>query len=98
LASGPVWDHAEWGVIVLPTYSDPWYREHGHPPNTKPWSWLQGVNRTLSQVFKSLVLVYVDIPPPSAVNIDADGIVAVLQKYKVREIMVKRWSPNRNRG
>lgn len=59
-----------------------------------------GVNRVLSKVFKSLVLVYVDIPPPASFNDDGEpklGVADLLKQYKIREQMVKRWSSNRNR-
>lgn len=59
-----------------------------------------GVNRVLSKVFKSLVLVYVDIPPPSAFDENGDpaaGLADLLKRYRIREQMVKRWSSNRNR-
>ncbi|KAK1766351.1 putative tRNA-splicing endonuclease [Phialemonium atrogriseum] len=100
---GPVFDHAEFGLIVIPSFSDPWWKEHGHHPPKKSWQWLHGVNRVLSHVLKSLVIVYVDIPPPPAfdeamASRDGNGgIAAALKKYRIREIMVRRWSSNRNR-
>lgn len=96
---GPVFDHAEFGAIVLPAYSDPWWKEQGKQPPQKSWHWLHGVNRVLSHVLKSLVLVYVDVPTPAIFDaaMDKGGIAAALRAYKVREFMVRRWSSNRNR-
>ncbi len=58
-----------------------------------------GTVRMLSHVFKSLALVYVDIPPPPVFDLVLrdNGIAAALKKYQVREVMVRRWSSNRNR-
>ncbi|KAH8841782.1 hypothetical protein MCOR07_002358 [Pyricularia oryzae] len=99
---GPVFDHAEFGLVVLPSYSHPdWnLEERKHPQQHLSWFWLHGIQRVLSHVLKSLVLVYVDIPPPSTVDLVSDpnkGIVGLLERYKVREVMVRRWSSNRNR-
>lgn len=100
---GPAFDHAEFGIIVIPSFSDPWWREHGYQPPQKSWRWLHGINRVMSHVLKSLVLVYVDIPPPPAFNAamaksGTDGaVVAALNLYRIREVMVRRWSSNRNR-
>ncbi|KAJ4416166.1 tRNA splicing endonuclease subunit sen2 [Gnomoniopsis sp. IMI 355080] len=82
---GPVFDHAEYGLVVLPSYK------------RLTWHQLMGVNRVLSKVFKSLVLVYVDIPSPTALEQGEGGLAAGLSQYKLREVMVKRWSSNRNR-
>lgn len=95
---GPVFDHAEFGLIVIPSYSDPWWKANGTTQAEKPWHWLHSVVRVLSHATKSLVLVYVDVPSPA--DFDAamsSGISEALKLYKVREIMVKRWSSNRNR-
>lgn len=100
---GPAFDHAEFGVIVVPSFSDPWWAEHGHRPAQKSWQWFHAVNRVLSHVMKSLVLVYVDVPPPPAfdaamANSGQDGgLAAALKKYRIREILARRWSSNRNR-
>lgn len=90
---GPVFDHAEYGLLVLPSYpSSP------NPSDRRlSWHWLMGVNRVLSKVFKSLVLVYVDIPSATVFEQGDGGLAGVLGQYKVREMMVKRWSSNRNR-
>lgn len=93
---GPALDHAEFGIIVMPSYTDAWWKKtNGREPPRKSWHWLHSVNRVLSTVFKSLVLVYVDVPPPSADN--NIGASELLQRFRVREVMVRRWSSNRNR-
>lgn len=100
---GPVFDHAEYGVIVLPSYNHPEWKALGREAPRKSWHWFMSVNRVLSKVFKSFSLVYVDIPPPSAFT-NSDGgdgpadLASVLKCYEIREVMVKRWSGNRNRG
>ncbi|KAJ4388573.1 tRNA splicing endonuclease subunit sen2 [Gnomoniopsis smithogilvyi] len=82
---GPVFDHAEYGLLVLPANK------------RMAWHQLMGVNRVLSKVFKSLVLVYVDVPSSFSLEQREGGFAAVLKEYKLREVMVKRWSSNRNR-
>ncbi|KAL8342333.1 hypothetical protein RB601_005020 [Gaeumannomyces tritici] len=99
---GPVFDHAEFGLLVIPSYSNPaWTGLERKAPQRQPsWHWLHGVQRVLSHVLKSMVLVYVDIPPPSAIGSVSDvesGISGLLKQYRVREVMVRRWSSNRNR-
>lgn len=97
---GPVFDHAEYGVLVLPSYSDPYWKSVGKQAPRKSWHWLMGVNRVLSKVYKSVLLVYVDVPPPSAFLEDGSpegGLAELLKKYRIREQLVKRWSSNRNR-
>ncbi|KAK0739437.1 hypothetical protein B0T21DRAFT_284576, partial [Apiosordaria backusii] len=96
---GPVFDHSEFGLMVMPAFSDVRWKEYEHQKPKKSWSWLMGVNRVLSHVLKSLVLIYVDVPPPPVFDeaMKAGGIAAALKKYKIREVMVRRFSVNRNR-
>jgi tRNA-splicing endonuclease subunit Sen2 len=96
---GPVFDHSEFGIMVVPAYSDAAWEGREHQEPKKSWSWLMGVNRVLSHVLKSLVLVYVDIPPPAVFDeeMQRGGIAAALKKYTIREVMVRRFSVNRNR-
>lgn len=96
---GPVFDHAEFGLIVIPSFSHPLWKEAGKQSPQKSWQWLHGTIRVLSHVTKSLVLVYVDVPPPSKFEEALEkGFSEVFKLYKVREVMIKRWSSNRNRG
>ncbi|KAK3996624.1 putative tRNA-splicing endonuclease subunit sen-2 [Cladorrhinum sp. PSN332] len=96
---GPVFDHSEFGIMVMPAYTNELWNQHEHATPKKSWSWLMGVNRVLSHVLKSLVLVYVDIPPPPVFDeaMQRGGIAAALKTYNIREIMVRRFSVNRNR-
>lgn len=99
-ARGPVFDHSEFGIVVMPSYGDKqWAGLDKQEDRTRSWSWLMGVNRVLSHVLKSLVLVYVDIPPPGVFDeaMRSGGIAAALKNYKIREVMVRRFSANRNR-
>ncbi|GKT84426.1 tRNA-splicing endonuclease subunit [Colletotrichum tofieldiae] len=97
-ARGPVFDHAEFGAIILPSYSDQWWKDSDRQLPRKTWHWLHGVVRVLSHVQKSLVLVYVDVPPPPQFEEALKkGPAEVFKLYKIREVMVKRWSSNRNR-
>ncbi|KAL2162989.1 hypothetical protein VTH06DRAFT_6825 [Thermothelomyces fergusii] len=96
---GPVFDHSEFGIMVMPSYSDPAWEGCSHEEPKRSWSWLMGVNRVLSHVLKSLVLVYVDVPSPAVFEkeMQRGGIAAALQKYTIHEVMVRRFSVNRNR-
>ena len=107
---GPVFSHAEFAVIILPSYHHPYWRETTSRAmdvakrESKSWWWLHCVNRVQSQVKKSLVLVYVEIPPPRTIVVEdcmnhhsQTDITEVLKSYRVREMIVRRWIPNRSR-
>ncbi|KAI0803733.1 hypothetical protein GGR55DRAFT_385587 [Xylaria sp. FL0064] len=90
---GPVFAHAEFAVTVLPAYTDPYWKSQGREPSRKSWHWLHSINRVQSHALKTMVLVYVDIPPPT----DTQDPSALLKRYKIREFVMKRWSSNRSR-
>lgn len=101
---GPVFSHAEFGVLVLPAYSHSYWaddkvRKQGR--EVKPWHWLHSINRVSSQVKKTVILVYVEIPPPGGGNGDGEekdvGIGEMLGRYGVREVALRRWLVSRNR-
>lgn len=91
---GPVFSHAEFAVIVLPAYTHPYWKAEGREPPSRSWHWLHTVNRVQSTALKTLVLTYVDVPPPFDEGL---GATEILKRYKVREFIVKRWLSNRNR-
>lgn len=90
---GPVFSHAEFAVMVLPAYTHTYWKTHDHPPLQRSWSWLHSINRVQSHALKTMVIVYVDIPPPT----DASDPATLLKGYKVREFFMKRWLSNRSR-
>jgi tRNA-splicing endonuclease subunit Sen2 len=101
---GPVFTHAEFGVLILPAYSDPYWSSNPFLQNyvkskeTRTWAWMNRIHRVITQVKKTLVLVYVDIPKPLEAEEEAKmGIDAQLARYKVREVMMTRFSANRRR-
>ena len=68
----------------------------------KDWWWLHAVNRVQSQVKKTLVLCYVDVPSPWEIErfVGEEGgvdVTGLLKCYRVREFVVRRWVPNRTR-
>ena len=70
----------------------------------KDWWYLHGVNRVQSQVVKTLVLCYVDVPAPEEMQAASEGgeevvggVMGLLRRYRVREFTVKRWTANRSR-
>jgi tRNA-splicing endonuclease subunit Sen2 len=100
---GPVFSHAEFAVMIMPSYTHPHWTDSSAPKksganqsNTKPWWWLHGVNRVQAQVHKQLVLCYVDVPPPLNNGRDVD-IGLLLSRYKIRDVNIRRWTPNRGR-
>ncbi|KAG9234752.1 hypothetical protein BJ875DRAFT_460785 [Amylocarpus encephaloides] len=98
---GPVFTHAEFAVLILPSYSDPYWRndKSAKGKEKRTWAWLSCINRVIAQVKKTLVLVYVDIPKPLSAEEELMlGIDYILGRYKVREIVMKRWISNRQRG
>ena len=113
---GPVFSHAEFALIILPSYGHPYWHAteervtEVRKKESKNLWWLHSVNRVQGQVRKSLVLVYVEIPPPQASLpqvLDSPPstkrepcaleIGQMLKKYEVREFSLKRWIPNRSR-
>ncbi|KAI0411323.1 hypothetical protein F5X98DRAFT_357429 [Xylaria grammica] len=90
---GPVFAHAEFAVTVLPAYTDTYWKTQGHEPPPRSWQWLHSINRVQSHALKTMVMVYVDIPPPTR----ASDPAALLKRYKIREFAMKRWLSNRSR-
>ncbi|PYI22945.1 hypothetical protein BO99DRAFT_409716 [Aspergillus violaceofuscus CBS 115571] len=68
---GPVFSHAEFAVVVIPSYTDSYWseteerRKHCEKQVSRSWWWLHCVNRVQAQVKKSLVVCYVEVPPPA---------------------------------
>ncbi|KAI8933255.1 hypothetical protein NX059_009886 [Plenodomus lindquistii] len=101
---GPAFTHAEFAIIIIPSYSDPYWKNAVDGTTSmkdKDWWWLHRVNRVQTQVMKTLLLVYVEVPAPWDQRHAGDDfqvdVGSVLQKYTVREFVLKRWSPSRNR-
>ncbi|PBP16346.1 tRNA-splicing endonuclease subunit [Diplocarpon rosae] len=108
---GPVFTHAEFCVLILPSYthtywsSTPELSAYGRSKEERTWAWLSCVNRVVTQIKKTLVLVYVEIPPPLGIDdqpgvgreCDEGEIANVLGRYKIREVVLKRWAANRMR-
>lgn len=100
---GPVFSHAEFGVMIMPSYShEYWQTEEGKVARRikeqKDWWWLHCVNRVQSQVKKSLVLCYIEVPPPFGPEDGVTDVAKLLKGYKVREFVIRRWLMNRSRG
>lgn len=81
--SGPSFRHADFAVIVIPLVSD-------KIEEPKSWDWLLRLNRICTQVKKTLMLCYVTIPKETNSFLNLD-------EYHVRQVIYKRWSPQRNR-
>ncbi|KAI4224384.1 MAG: hypothetical protein LQ349_007255 [Xanthoria aureola] len=109
---GPVFAHAEFAVIVLPAYTDPYWSSTAElqaamrKKTKKSWWWVHCVNRVQAQVKKTLVLTYVEVPPPpvggggEGIMDEAGDVVDMawfFKRYTVRELILKRWTLNRNK-
>jgi tRNA-splicing endonuclease subunit Sen2 len=102
---GPAFSHAEFAVVLLPSYTHSYWteteeqRKSVEKKSQKSWWWLHSVNRVQAQVMKSLVLCYVDIPPPLLESEKGDqvDIGRLFNSYIIRDISVRRWTPNRTR-
>lgn len=114
---GPAFSHAEFAVVIVPSYRHPYWLSTAtlaavsDRRESRSWWWLHCVNRVQSQVRKSLLLVYVEVPPPmntvsSVEDHTRDGagspkadvdITGMLKQYRIRELTIRRWTPNRSR-
>lgn len=101
---GPVFTHAEFAVLILPSYSDPYWsstaslQAYVKSKESRTWAWMSCINRVITQVKKTLILTYVDVPPPLEKDVEEKiGVDAILGRYKVREVVMKRWLSNRSR-
>jgi tRNA-splicing endonuclease subunit Sen2 len=98
---GPVFQHAEFAIVVIPVYEDP--EDQANSPfklqNVEPftWSWLSTINRVNSQVQKTLVLSYITIPAESRVSPKVLSSPACFAHYSVREVVLRRFIPARMR-
>ena len=103
---GPVFSHAEFAVVVIPSYDHPYWSEtearraQCDRNQSRSWWWLHCVNRVQAQVKKSLVICYVEVPPPGPCGAEegsTSDIGGLLSRYSVREMVMRRWVPNRTR-
>ncbi|KAI7897648.1 uncharacterized protein BX663DRAFT_565314 [Cokeromyces recurvatus] len=81
--SGPSFRHSDYAVVVMPLYSN-------KTEESKSWTWLLRLNRICTHVKKTLILCYVHIPE------DTSSCTS-LENYSIRQIIYKRWSPQKNR-
>ncbi|OAP61649.1 tRNA-intron endonuclease [Fonsecaea erecta] len=105
---GPAFSHAEFAIVIIPSYTHAYWTQSTTPEpckanerrtSKKSWWWLHGINRVQAQVHKQLVLCYVDVPPPlkdAEKRKDVD-IGWLFSRYKIRDVNVRRWTPNRSR-
>ncbi|ODQ67898.1 tRNA-intron endonuclease catalytic domain-like protein [Nadsonia fulvescens var. elongata DSM 6958] len=92
---GPPFSHAEFAVLVIPCYND----EITDNSLRKDWWWNTNISRIIGGVKKTLVFCYVEIPKDTK-TLDNEGLLDVtglLSRYRVREIVYRRWLPSRNR-
>jgi tRNA-splicing endonuclease subunit Sen2 len=97
---GPAFKHSAFAVVVVPAYSHPYWEtapltETRRRKGGRDWTWLHCVNRVQNSVMKTLVLAYVEVPPPAA--LEGHSVGEMLARYKIRDFTVRRWSANRSR-
>ncbi|KAL4938582.1 hypothetical protein BDV06DRAFT_231678 [Aspergillus oleicola] len=88
---GPVFSHAEFAVVVIPSYAHAYWSETEERKaecagkQARSWWWLHCVNRVQAQVKKTLVVCYVEIPTPyqglEAASVSCLDIGALLARY-----------------
>jgi tRNA-splicing endonuclease subunit Sen2 len=79
---GPPFSHAEFAVLVIPT-------KHGDVS----WIEISTIARVVGGVKKNLVLCYVDEPDDAVV----ENMVSYFERFKVTEVLYRRWTPSRSR-
>ncbi|KAI8099558.1 uncharacterized protein BX664DRAFT_289704 [Halteromyces radiatus] len=92
---GPKYRHAEFAVLVIPCIMST--TEHHHKQQQDilyNWTHLLRINRICSQVKKTLVLCYVTLPPS---DICDTWHLSIMNHCTVRQVILKRWSPESNR-
>lgn len=110
--NGPAIEHAPFGVVILADYvRDPWWRSTEErrryvagKERKRTWQWWHAVNRVQGQVKKGVVVCWVEVPGVESVGKCLSGkegeavdVGRLLGMYRVRELVCKRWSPNRGR-
>ncbi|TFL01912.1 hypothetical protein BDV98DRAFT_44343 [Pterulicium gracile] len=96
---GPVFNHAELAVVVIPVYEDEEdeqnsvFSEQRNKAKPFSWTWLNTINRVNSQ---TLILTYVTIPSHKRVAELGDS-PCVFKEYSVREVTIRRFIPARMR-
>lgn len=98
---GPVFHHAEFAVMIVPVYEDAKERERSPRPlpNSGPlsWQWFSTVNRANAQVMKTLVLAHVMIPSSDRIKSSDLETPAILEKFQVKEVVIRRFIAARMR-
>ncbi|KAG8829677.1 tRNA splicing endonuclease subunit sen2 [Serendipita sp. 400] len=98
---GPVFHHAEFAVMIVPVYEDE--ADCASSPNPLPnsgpisWQWFTTVNRANAQVMKTLVLAHVIIPPSRDIEPSLYDSPEILSKFKVKEVLIRRFVASRMR-
>ncbi|KAL4915609.1 hypothetical protein BDW62DRAFT_212603 [Aspergillus aurantiobrunneus] len=97
---GPVFSHAEFAVVVIPSYDHSYWSETEDRKaecagrQARSWWWLHCVNRVQAQVKKTLVVCYVEVPPPFQELVSASDanfdIGALLARYSDDSIDIAR--------
>ncbi|PNS16512.1 tRNA-intron endonuclease [Sphaceloma murrayae] len=99
---GPVFSHAEFAIVIVPEYpgGGTASSEEMICAAKKKWWDFHCTNRVQSQVRKTLVLCYVQVPKrilPSLEGKANPDIGKIFRQYKVRDFVVRRWLANRSR-
>lgn len=87
---GPPFSHAEFAVIVMPTYAD----EAKNKALAPEWWWVSSVGRVVGGVKKTLVISYVEAPE---LSLDDFDLTSLLKSSRVTDIVHRRWLPMRSR-
>ncbi|QPG76817.1 hypothetical protein FOA43_004211 [Brettanomyces nanus] len=93
---GPPFHHAAFAVTIL---------KNSSINALKNWTHFGSIFRVVSAVKKTMVLCYIDTPTSNQLvdlwktldDNDNEGLINLVNMYSIREIIYKRWTPNRTR-
>ncbi|KAI9308193.1 hypothetical protein BJ944DRAFT_237196 [Cunninghamella echinulata] len=104
--AGPMYHHAEFAVYIIPcptlttSYTIPVEQQQQQSPKYN-WSNLLRLNRVCNQVKKTLILCYVSYPVINNGNDNNNNNntwdISILNQISIKQIILKRWLPEKNR-
>lgn len=101
--AGPIYHHAEFALHIIPcptltnSYTVPIEQQEQQQSPDYNWSNLLRLNRVCNQVKKTLLLCYVSYPVLNSNNHKNTWNISILNQISIKQVILKRWSPEKNR-
>ncbi|CAO3647108.1 unnamed protein product [Cunninghamella blakesleeana] len=101
--AGPIYHHAEFAIHIIPcptltsSYTLPIEQQKQHQSPEYNWSNLLRLNRVCNQVKKTLLLCYVSYPVLNNSDHKNTWDISILNQISIKQVLLKRWSPEKNR-